>query len=235
MLVLAMSGIGMSAAAAAEAECSVAERLATLDSGLVVQQVSPSPLPGLSEVQLESGEFVYVSEDCRYLLAGSLYELHDEDIVDLTGARRDAKRRDLLAAVPESQLLAFAPDGEVRATVMVFTDVDCGYCRMLHDNLPSYHALGIEVRYLAYPRAGVGSPAYDNMVSAWCADDPLGALTGLKRGEDIPEKSCINPVAEHYALGQQIELSGTPTIILPDGRMLTGLRGADELAELLGI
>lgn len=235
VLALAACGFCLPAAGAEDAKCSIAERLAVLGTGIVVEDIRPSPVAGVSEVATDGGEYMYVSDDCRYLFAGDLYELRDDRLVGITKALREAKRLVLLEDIPESQLLAFKPDGEVRAAVKVFTDTDCGYCRRLHGNLADYHAVGIEVRYLAYPRAGIGSPTYDSMVSAWCADDPLAALTALKRGEEIPPKSCVNPVAEHYELGQQVGISGTPTIILPDGQMVPGMVDADRLAELLGI
>lgn len=243
VLALAACGLCLPAAGAEDAKCSIAERFAVLGTGIVVEDIRPSPVAGISEVATDGGDYMYVSDDCRYLFAGDLYELRDDGVVvGITKALREAKRQVLQAKrqvlledIPESQLLAFKPDGEVRAAVKVFTDTDCGYCRRLHGNLADYHAVGIEVRYLAYPRAGIGSPTYDSMVSAWCADDPLAALTALKRGEEIPPKSCVNPVAEHYELGQQVGISGTPTIILPDGQMVPGMVDADRLAELLGI
>ena len=84
----------------------------------------------------------------------------------------------------------------------VFTDVDCGYCRKLHMEMDEINALGIEVRYLAFPRAGPGSRSYEKIVSAWCAKDAQQAITELKMGRSIPDRSCANPVMEQYALGQ---------------------------------
>ena len=49
----------------------------------------------------------------------------------------------------------------------IFTDIDCGYCRKLHKEVPELNRLGVAVRYLAYPRAGIGSISYDKAVSAW--------------------------------------------------------------------
>ena len=222
-----------SSAQAIEAVEAVENCVQTL--GFRVQTVRPAPISGIQEVEIDGGEYLYVTEDCRYLLAGNLYELRDDDIVGITERRRNARRQALMAAVPVSEMLVYSPESDTRAAVAVFTDTDCGYCRRLHTSMVEYHALGIEVRYLAYPRAGVGSPTYENMVSAWCASDPLEALTTLKRGEEIPAKSCVNPVAEHYELGQQVGLTGTPALVLPDGKLVNGLVGPSQLAQMLGI
>lgn len=237
----AWASIAVAAAAptaAAGAELSAAEieqRLEALDAGLAVESVAASPAQGLYEVEVQGGDYLYVTRDGRHLLAGNLYALREDGLVGITEVRRQDKRRQLVAAVPESEMLVFTPAAGVKASVAVFTDTDCGYCRQLHTSLAEYHALGIEVRYLAYPRAGVGSATYDHMVSAWCAEDPLAALTALKRGEEIPAKQCINPVAEQHALGQEIGITGTPSILLADGQMLPGMVAAEQLAELLGI
>ena len=213
----------------------IEKRLQDAGLGVEVHSVRPAPIAGMQEVEVGGDGYFYVTDDGRYLLAGNLYELQDDDIVGITDQRRKAKRQALMADVPDSEMLIYSPESEPLAAVAVFTDTDCGFCRRLHTSMEEYHAHGIEVRYLAYPRAGVGSPTYEKMVSAWCANDPLEALTTLKLGEEIPAKSCVNPVAEQYALGQEVGLSGTPAIVLPDGELLNGLVGADDLAELLGL
>ena len=200
-----------------------------------VRSVQPAPISGLQEVEVDGGEYLYVTEDCRHLLVGNLYELHDGGVVSITERRRNAQRQALLADVPISEMLVYSPESDTRAAVTVFTDIDCGYCRKMHNSMAEYHAHGIEVRYLAYPRAGIDSPTYKNMVSAWCANDPLDALTTLKRGEEVPAKSCVNPVAEQYELGQQMGITGTPSIILSDGSLIPGMVTGDRLAEMLGI
>ncbi|MFT5670969.1 MAG: thiol:disulfide interchange protein DsbC, partial [Glaciecola sp.] len=115
-------------------------------------------------------------------------------------------------------------------------DVDCGYCRKLHEEVPALNAKGIEVRYLAYPRAGIGSPSYNKIVSAWCAVDQQNALTKLKQLEPIPTNICAgNPVAAQFALGGKMGVRGTPALVLDSGRLLPGYMPADRLAAELGV
>ena len=213
----------------------LAARLKALDLGLGVQGVAPSEVPGLFEVETDAG-LLYVTEDAGYLIAGNVYEIQDGGLVNLTERKRSAERRELFTSIDETDLISFTPEGGAKAAVMVFTDTDCGFCRQLHSQMAQYHALGIEVRYLAFPRAGVGSPTYDKMVSAWCSDDAREALTALKRGEGIPERYCeSHPVGEQYELGQLIGITGTPAILLASGRLLPGYVPPDDLAALLGL
>ncbi|MXY58708.1 MAG: thioredoxin fold domain-containing protein [Gammaproteobacteria bacterium] len=213
----------------------LAERLDALDIGIAVKRVAPSEVPGLYELATDAG-ILYATEDGSHLIAGNVYEIREGGLVNVTERKRAARRRDLLASIDERDLITFTPEGGAQASVTVFTDTDCGFCRQLHGQMPNYHANGIEVRYLAYPRAGVGSPTYDKMVSAWCADDAREALTALKRGEGVPEKYCENhPVSEQYELGQLAGIEGTPAILLPDGQLLPGYVPPDDLAAMLGL
>jgi thiol:disulfide interchange protein DsbC len=133
-------------------------------------------------------------------------------------------------------MLVFSPPAErVKATLNVFTDIDCGYCRKLHQEVPELNRLGIAVRYLAYPRAGVESVSYDKYVSAWCADNQQEAFTMAKLGEPITDKTCNNPVAVQHKIGAEMGVTGTPALLYNDGRLEMGYRNAATLARMLGV
>ena len=81
----------------------------------------------------------------------------------------------------------------------MFTDVTCFYCQKLHKEVPELNKRGVEVRYLAYPRAGCGfSEVIKQLASAWCADNPQETLTKLKNKKSVQQKNVCpdNPVAE---------------------------------------
>ncbi|MDA1075880.1 MAG: DsbC family protein [Proteobacteria bacterium] len=211
------------------------ERLVKLRPDLPVQSVSSTPLPGIFALELPGGTYLYGTADGKYLFAGDMYELTDTSLVNLAENRRSDYRRDLMEQVNVKDMVVFQPKGPTKAVINVFTDVDCGYCRKLHQEMAELNGLGIEVRYLAYPRAGVDSDSYFKIVSAWCADDQKAAITSLKLGDTIPSKTCANPVADQYELGQKIGISGTPAIVLADGRLLPGYMPAESLANAIGL
>lgn len=202
---------------------------------LVVESVVPAAMPGLLAVRVKGGFELFASADGRYLLTGDLIAITEGGLENLSEQARDSARAARMAEVPVSDMIVFAPPGERRAVLNVFTDVDCGYCQKLHLEMAELNRYGIEVRYLAYPRAGVGSPSYDKIVAAWCADDRQAALTRLKAGDSIEMKTCANPVASEFALGQEVGVRGTPALVLEDGRMLPGYLPAEQLAEVLGL
>lgn len=118
---------------------------------------------------------------------------------------------------------------------MLFTDVGCPYCRDFHADVPALNALGIEIRYLAYARAGPDSAAAERMALAWCAAEPGAALAALKRDEEIPASSCDDPVAAQFELGRQVGVEGTPTSVTESGRLIHGHMPPAAMAAQLGL
>lgn len=212
----------------------VRQKLLSGKPDLPILKISKSPLKGFYQVNLAGGRMLYVTKDARHFIAGDLYQVTGGDLLNLTETTRNVHRKEMIAAIDDSEMLIFAP-AKIKASVTVFTDVDCSYCRKLHREVPELNRLGIAIRYLAYPRAGIDSGSYNKIVSAWCADDPQAALTKAKMGQEIPAKTCDNPVAKHYRLGNEIGVTGTPALVLQDGRLVPGYMPAADLADLLGI
>lgn len=192
--------------------------------------IRSSQIEGLYEVTV-GNQIVYVSGDGRYVLQGELIDLKNQ--VNLTEERRSEARLGALKSLSEDSMIVYSPEGETKHRVTVFTDIDCPYCRKLHREIGKMNELGIELRYMAYPRAGVGSPSYDKAVSVWCADDRQKAMDDAKNRDKIEPKTCDNPVKRHLQIGEEMGVQGTPAMFLEDGRMLPGFMPAEKLAEAL--
>ena len=207
----------------------LAEKLQQLRPGIPIEAVVAIDIPGMYAIELSGGTTLYGTADGQHFFSGDLFAVQD-DLVNLSEQRRDKKRQQLMAQQSLEDMIVFPAVGEARGYIQVFTDVDCGYCRKLHNEMAQINELGIEVRYLAYPRAGVDSDTHDKMVSAWCAKDRQSAITQLKAGASVPTNTCQNAISDHYGLGQQLGISGTPAIVLADGRLLPGYLPAERLA-----
>lgn len=198
--------------------------------GVRAEDIRPSRVPGILEVA-RGAEIFYVTADARHVFAGDLYDLEAEQ--NISDLRRREARHALLAGVPESQTISFGPR-DAKYTVTVFTDIDCGFCRKLHTEMPKYNELGIRVRYLFYPRTGPNTESWNKAVAVWCAKDRQDALTRAKRGEEIPAGRCgKTPVDRDFEIGQEMVVTGTPAIVLPNGDMIAGYRPAPVLLKLL--
>ncbi len=234
-LVITLSMLaGGAVQAAATSPNALVARLKALRPDLPVVMVHPTPVAGIQGIELEGGTFLYVTDDGRHLFAGDLWAM-DSTLTNLTDTFRNSKRMTQLTRIPKEEAVVFSPKEGIRQSVFVFTDVDCGYCRKLHQEMQAINGLGIEVRYLAYPRDGIGSEAYTKLVSAWCADDRQTAMTRLKAGQSVPARTCANPVADQYRLGRDLGITGTPAIITQTGELLPGYMPAKELALALGL
>ena len=198
--------------------------------GVKLDDVRLSPISGMYELARGS-DIIYVTSDARYAIAGDLYDMNGD--ANLSERRRRDVRLQVMAAVPESQMVVFSPK-DPKYTVTVFTDVDCTYCRKLHSEIAKYNDLGIRVRYMFYPRSGPDTESWAKAEAVWCSADRNDALTRAKRGEQIKAPKCANtPVARDYEIGQDIGLRGTPGILLANGELMPGYMSPAKLVSKL--
>lgn len=202
-----------------------------------IHVVKPAPVAGLYQAQIANGPTIYVTKDGSHFIAGDLFEVTPGKLVNLTEFGRNDKRADAMAKLDAGDMITFSPEGEAKAHVYVFTDIDCGFCRKLHQEVPALNEMGVEVRYLGYPRAGVGSQSHKKLVTAWCADNPQEVLTDYKNGKSVPVKDCDDKgaVEKGYNVGREIGVTATPAIIFESGELQLGYLKAADLAERLGL
>lgn len=217
------------AAAPGTAEARVRAAIGKLNAQVPIDYIGAAPIPGFREV-IAGGQTLYVSDDGRYLLQGSLYDMVEKQ--DMSQANLAKVRRKLLKTVPVSDRIVFAPPNP-KYTVSVFTDVECGYCRKLHSQIADYNRQGIAVQYLAFPRMGIGSEDFEKMVAVWCAPDRKKALTDAKNDRRVPMRNCKNPVTMEFDIGQRVGLAGTPMIITAEGVAMPGYMPPKELRAAL--
>jgi len=199
-------------------------------SGREPDLVSPSPIDGMYEAVF-GAQVMYISADGRFLVQGDVYDLTSKR--NLTETTRTTARKTLISTLDPAEMITFTPKVAMKHQITVFTDIDCGYCRKLHGQMDEYLAEGIEVRYLAFPRAGMNSKSYDKAVSVWCSDNRQQAMTEAKAGKALAQKTCDNPVAKHLALAEQFGVTGTPTIVMSSGEVVPGYVPPKRLIEML--
>ena len=214
----------------AELRKALAERLPDIK----VTSINETPLEGIYEL-ISSGQIYYLSGDGRFVIEGELIDL--EARKNLTTERLGSLHLALINDMDEAEMLVYKGESDdpskPNRSITVFTDVSCGYCRKLHTELDTFIESGVDVRYLLFPRAGLGTPAAQALESVWCADDPQGAMTIAKSGGKVAEKTCENPIENHMAVAEQIGLRGTPLIYLDNGVRIPGYRSANELVDIL--
>lgn len=206
-----------------------------VESVLPIVDSRPSPVLGLNEARLQTGERVYVSHNGNFFLVGNLFQITSEGVVNRTEIAQREDRLTELAKLPADSFLSFVA-GDEQAVVTVFTDTSCPYCQLLHQEVPKLNELGITVRYLAFPRAGLNSDVASQMRAVWCASQPQDALEQafqMREGQ-APQETCSGAaISEGFELGQRFGVRGTPAMVLPNGELGEGFMSADELAEAI--
>ena len=201
--------------------------LSRLSSDFEISDVKETPIKGIYQVTI-GPDVIYMSRDGNYVLKGEILDIGNRR--NLTEDFHAQKRINLLNTIADSEYIEFSST-KTKNHIYVFTDVDCGYCRKLHRDVPELNSMGIAVRYLAYPRAGVDSIIGEEMRNVWCAENRQKALTTSKNRQPIEVKICDAPIARHHALGRELGVTGTPAIFLENGRKLPVYIPPDELYE----
>lgn len=234
-LALIVCSAGAGAAAAAPAADQPADPRAALlkllPAGSKLEDLRPSPIPGIYEF-VQGAEVSYMTADGKYFLDGNLYDMKSRE--NLTEDLRARARLAMISAVPESEMLIFGPKDPLY-TITVFTDIDCPYCRKLHSEMAELNRLGVRVRYMFFPRTGPGTESWKKAEVVWCSPDRNEALTRAKAGAtlDMSKTCAATPVAREYALGQSIGVQGTPAIVTQNGDYISGYMPPRELVQQL--
>lgn len=224
-------GLVSTLAMAADPDQAIRQALQKIQPDMPIEAVAESPMPGVYQVQLEGGRQLYASGDGQFLIQGYLYQFKDGQAVNLTEQAQSKSVAKQINAIPANEMVVFAPK-DPKTHITVFTDTDCGYCQKLHSEVPQLNRLGVEVRYVAFPRQGMGSRGANTLTSVWCAKHRQEAMNKAKAREDLPAASCDTPIAKQYQLGQMIGVQGTPAIVLANGQMIPGYQPATQLAEV---
>ena len=225
-----------SSAPAAKNESQLQQLLAAnlAESGITakITSVTATSMPNIYWVKAEGLPAFFTDATGQYVVQG--------DIIKVGGAKpehisanlqaQDAKAS--LATIDKKDMIIFPAKGQTKAAIYVFTDADCGYCRKFHSEIDEINALGIEVRYLPWPRSEQTMPIMEKI---WCSSDRKKALTDAKLGLPINAPTCSNPVRKIYELGANLGINGTPAVFDTEGHQLGGYVPPAELAQALNL
>lgn len=194
--------------------------------GVSQMTIKPSPVPGMKTVLTPAG-VLYVTEDGKHVIQGPLYDVSGARPVNVTNALLVSSLEAL-----KDEMIEYKATQE-KHVITVFTDITCGYCHKLHEQMKDYNSLGITVRYLAFPRQGMQSETAGAMKNIWCAKDPKKAFDNAMAGTEAPAADCKVDIAKHYNLGLQFGIQGTPAVVLQNGSVIPGYQGPEEMKNFL--
>lgn len=219
----------------AQTEAAIRNSLKLAIPDAEITSVKTTPFPGLYEIKAKGYGSAYMSADGRFMLQGELIEINGNKLVNITEQGMADERKVALSAISPKDAIIFPAVGKTKGVAYVFTDIDCGYCRKLHNEVPQMNQLGIEIRYLAFPRSGYPSPIAKRMEAIWCSPNPKEAMTQAKQGQFVTGPECAAPVKAQFELGQELGVRGTPAIFLENGTQVGGYLPPKDLAAAMNI
>ena len=192
----------------------------------------PTEMPGIYWVTAEGLPAFFADKTGKYIIQGQIVQVGAQTPVDISSALVAKSAKEKLAAVDKKDMVIFPATGKAKAVIYVFTDADCGYCQKLHSEIKQTNDLGIEVRYLAWPRSEESVP---KMEAVWCSDNRQAAMNQAKAGANVSATTCPNPVRSQLELGMSLGVRGTPAIFSESGQQIGGYVPSEQLAKALGI
>lgn len=201
--------------------------------GISIADVKASEeVKGLWEVNfIKDGKAgkVHIDFGKKYLVQGSFTKLED------LGKKPELKKVDLKKINFKKAVLMGSK--KAKKKVVVFDDVDCPFCKKLHKEI---HAILKERKDIAFYIVLFPLPmhpaAMGKSVKIICADkkDQAKLLDMVMEGKKIDAKECqTKQIEDNIALAREFGISGTPGIVLPDGRLLPGYMPKDALLKLI--
>ena len=207
-----------------------------------MRDLSAFGFPGFYEISL-AGQGMVVTAEGDYAVVGDLFAL--ATITNLSSEYRNEQIASLaiqeIGSINPDILVSFPANENVPelGTIWVFTDPTCPYCRRLHEQQEQLAAAGVTLEYIPYPRSGLGGERdYQQLLQIMCADDSAQAMHDFKTGGNTEQYAlsgdttdCSAAVANGYAIGQRIGISGTPFIIKSTGGVIPGFNSAAAIIQ----
>ena len=212
----------------AAAPSSIADRLKSLYPSTRFGEINTTPWPGVFEVVM-GANLAYVDETGQYFMFGHFYDMKAQR--DITAERKDSLARIDFAALPLADALK-----EVRGTgartLAIFSDPDCPYCRRLEAEIKGL--TDVTIYTFLMPIASLHPEARSKAIAVWCSKDRIAAWHALMwRDEKVSARDCPHPVDRNVALGDRLGVSGTPTLVAGDGRVLPGAASSAQIEAWL--
>lgn len=192
-----------------------------------------SEVPGLWEVEVsrQGKTFpIYIDFSKEFLIQGKVFRLKAPD-----EAKKPAPAKIVdVAKIPlKDALLVGKADAERK--IIVFDDPECSYCAALQKEM---HAVveahpNIAFQIKMYPLIKIHPEAYEKAKAIVCSQS-LAMLEDSLAGKPVPPPICeTDQVKRNLELGRELGIVSTPTMIMPDGRMISGSKKAEDIVKIL--
>ena len=179
-----------------------------------------------------------LSDDAQYITDGEISVIENGQFIGLDENFEKRKNQSVFASLDKSQLITYPATTTERAVIYVADDVNCPYCRRLHQQVPSLNAKGVTVNVIGYP---IYEASPKQMRGIWCqanADSRRQAFDkAMLQGEMTPaSESCtVDHVTPNRDKAAGLAVMATPAIYREDGVLYQASFESPEFLEFLGV
>jgi thiol:disulfide interchange protein DsbC len=208
-------------------EASVKKAVEAAYPKIKVENVTQTPYAGLYEVFI-GGQIIYTDEKLSYLiLEGRLVDVKTKQ--DLTSERMEELTKVDFSSLPFDQAIKVVKGNGSRKLV-VFSDVDCPYCKRLErDEL--VNITDVTIYTFLYPITQLHPDSVNKSKSIWCAKDRVKAWEDWIIRDQLPKTvgHCDVPIEKIGELAKKFGVNGTPALFFADGKRSAGLLPYKEI------
>jgi len=219
------------ATAAVADEASVKKAVESAYPKFKVEKVTKTPYAGLYEVFM-GGQIIYTDEKMSFLIAeGRLVDPKTKK--DLTGERLEELTKIDFSTLPLNQAIKVVKGNGSRKLV-VFSDVDCPFCKRLERNELT-NITDVTIYTFLYPIEQLHPDAANKSKLIWCAKDRVKAWEDWILRDQLASTagSCDVPLEKVGELARKIGVTSTPTLIFADGKRMLGAQPYKEIERML--
>jgi len=228
--------------ARAPGDCTECHKLTKEEAGKILGKVVDNvvgvvqgPFPGVWEVDVaRDGRIypLYLDYSLKYLFSGQFIRL--SDMANLTGLRSTDLNRVDVSTIPLKNAIVVG-NRSAKKKIVVLTDPTCPYCVKLHAEIKKAAGKDADTAFyvMPYPRNPKDKATYQKCLAVVCGKSEK-LLDDAYAGMEVPAPTCKSTaVDETMKLADRLKIQGTPTMILPDGRMISGYMEAEALLALI--
>lgn len=196
-----------------------------------VESVTKTGYVGLYEVFM-GGQIIYTDEKASFLIAeGRLVDMKTKK--DITGERLEELTKVDFSSLPLEQAIKVVKGNGSRKLV-VFSDVDCPFCKRLEQNELA-NITDVTVYTFLYPIAQLHPDSANKSKSIWCAGNRVKAWEDWILNNQLPKTTgnCEVPLEKIGELARKLGVTSTPTLFFADGKRMLGAQPYKEIEKAM--
>lgn len=219
-------------------------RASILANSSLLKNITPdvalyyTAVPGVIWGTTFNGQPFITNTEASVFTSGEISVIKNGQFAGLDADFEQKKNLHVLSQLDEDNLIVYPATSKEQAVIYVATDVNCPYCRIMHQDMAQLNAKGVTVKVIGYPYY---EQSPEQMRQIWCEPNNKArrqALDKAMAGEMVA-KTCANPTLNNLK-DNQIKAAGlavfaTPAIYREDGVAFNAPYQAPSFLSFLGI